>query len=87
VKHRAILMLVYSAGLRVGELVRLKPEDIDSKRMLIHIRGSKGRGDRYIMLSKKKLETLNQYWREYKSGKWLFEGARAGRYISIRTAQ
>jgi len=86
-KHRAILMLVYSAGLRVGEVVRLKSEDIDSNRMLIHIRGSKGRKDRYIMLSKRALETLNQYWKEYSPTKWLFEGARAGRYISIRTAQ
>jgi site-specific recombinase XerD len=87
IKHRAILMFVYSAGLRVGEVVRLKLEDIDSNRMLIHIRGSKGRKDRYIMLSKRALETLNQYWKEYRPTKWLFEGARAGRYISIRTAQ
>jgi site-specific recombinase XerD len=87
IKHRAILMLVYSAGLRVGEVVRLKPEDIDSNRMLIHIRGSKGRKDRYTMLSKRALETLNRYWKVYKPTKWLFEGARAGRYISIRTVQ
>jgi len=87
IKHRAILMLVYSAGLRVGEVVRLKPEDIDNNRMLIHVRGSKGRKDRYIMLSKRALETLNQYRAEDKPTKWLFEGARAGRYISIRTAQ
>jgi site-specific recombinase XerD len=46
VKHRAILMLVYSAGLRVGEVIRLKIEDIDSKRMLVHIKGAKGRKDR-----------------------------------------
>src|SRR3972149_1158027 len=51
IKHRAILMLVYSAGLRVGEVVKLKPEDIDSTRMLIHVRGAKGRKDRYTMLS------------------------------------
>lgn len=51
IKHRAILMLVYSAGLRVGEVVRLKPEDIDSKRMLIHVKGAKGRKDRYTLLS------------------------------------
>jgi integrase/recombinase XerD len=50
-KHRTILMLVYSAGLRVGEVVRLKPEDIDSKRMLIHLKGVKGRKDRYTLLS------------------------------------
>ncbi|MDI6891080.1 MAG: tyrosine-type recombinase/integrase, partial [Thermodesulfovibrionales bacterium] len=86
-KHRAILMLIYSAGLRVGEVVRLRIEDIDGKRMLIHIKGSKGRKDRYAMLSEKALQVLRRYWREYKPEKWLFEGARAGRYISIRTVQ
>lgn len=86
-KHRTILMLVYSAGLRVGEVVRLKPEDIDSKRMLIHIKGSKGRKDRYTLLSEKTLEVLRAYWRKYKPEKWLFEGARDGRYLSIRSVQ
>ncbi|MEW6068895.1 MAG: site-specific tyrosine recombinase/integron integrase [Nitrospirota bacterium] len=85
IKHKAILMLVYSAGLRVGEVVRLKPEDIDSKRMLIHIRGSKGRKDRYTMLSEKVLQILRQYWKKYRPEKWLFEGAKVGRYISTRT--
>ncbi|MFH1335438.1 MAG: site-specific tyrosine recombinase/integron integrase [Candidatus Zixiibacteriota bacterium] len=87
IKHKAILMLVYSAGLRVGEVVKLKPEDIDSNRMLINIRGAKGRKDRYTMLSETALEVLRQYWREYKPGKWLFEGARKDRYISTRTVQ
>jgi integrase/recombinase XerD len=64
IKHKAILMLVYSAGLRVGKVVRLKPEDIDSKRMLIHIKGSKGRKDRYTMLSVKALQILRQYWKK-----------------------
>ncbi|MDA8339007.1 MAG: tyrosine-type recombinase/integrase [Nitrospiraceae bacterium] len=86
-KHKAILMLVYSAGLRVGEVVRLKPEDIDSKRMLIHIKGAKGRKDRYTLLSEKTLEVLREYWRQYKPDKWLFEGARAGRYLSTRTVE
>ncbi|PIP11621.1 MAG: integrase [bacterium (Candidatus Stahlbacteria) CG08_land_8_20_14_0_20_40_26] len=85
VKHKAILMLVYSAGLRVGEVVKLKPVDIDSKRMLIHIRGSKGRKDRYTLLSEKALEILRQYWRKYKPEKWLFGGAKEGRYLSIRS--
>lgn len=87
VKHKAILMLVYSAGLRVGEVVRLRPEDVDSKRMLIHIKGSKGRKDRYTLLSEKALDILRLYWREYKPEKWLFEGFRDGRCISIRTIQ
>ena len=87
IKHRAILMLVYSAGLRVGEVVRLKIEDIDSKRMLIHIKGAKGRKDRYTLLSEMALEILRKYWRDYKPEKWLFEGARKERYISTRTVQ
>jgi site-specific recombinase XerD len=86
IKHKAILMLVYSAGLRVGEVVRLKPEDIDSKRMLIHVKGSKGRKDRYTVLSEIALQTLREYWKKYRPEKWLFEGAKEGRYISTRTA-
>lgn len=80
-------MLLYSAGLRVGELVNLMPEDIDSKRMLIHIKGSKGRKDRYTILSETALKFLQQYWKKYKPRKWLFEGARVGRYISTRTVR
>jgi len=86
-KHKAILMLVYSAGLRVGEVVKLKPEDIDSKRMLIRIKGAKGRKDRYTLLSEMALEILRKYWRDYKPDKWLFEGAKKERYISTRTVQ
>jgi integrase/recombinase XerD len=85
-KHKAILMLVYSAGLRVGEVVRLKTEDIDSNRMLIHIKGAKGRKDRYTLLSGKALEILNQYQRKYRPEEWLFGGAKEGRYLSARTA-
>ncbi|MDI6890110.1 MAG: tyrosine-type recombinase/integrase [Thermodesulfovibrionales bacterium] len=76
VKHRAILMLVYSAGLRVGEVVRLKPEDIDSKRMLLHVKGAKGRKDRYTLLSGKALEIIREYWRKYKPAR---QGERGGR--------
>src|SRR4030042_293435 len=82
---RALLMLVYSAGLRVGEVVKLKPEDIDSKRMLIHVKGAKGRKDRYTLLSETALEILRQYWRKYRHEKWLFGGAKEGRYLSIRS--
>lgn len=86
IKHKAILMLVYSAGLRVGEVVRLRPEDIDSKRMLIHIKGSKGKKDRYTLLSQKALEILRQYWKKYKPTKWLFIGVKEGRSLSTRSA-
>ena len=87
VKHKAILMLVYSAGLRVGEVVKLKPEDIDSKRMLVFLKGAKGRKDRYTLLSETTLKTLREYWRKYKPTKWLFPGPDKERYITIRTAQ
>jgi len=85
IKHKAILMLLYSAGLRVGEVVKLRPEDIDSKRMLIHIKESKGRKDRYTLLSETALETLRQYWRKYRPIKWIFGGAREGNHLSIRS--
>lgn len=55
--------------------------------MLIHIKGAKGRKDRYTILSETALDVLRKYWCEYKPQKWLFEGARDGRYLSIRTAQ
>ncbi len=84
-KHKAILMLIYSAGLRVGEVVRLKIEDIDGKRMLIHVKGSKGRKDMHTILSLKALEILRQYWEKYKPVKWLFKGAKKGRHLSIRS--
>jgi site-specific recombinase XerD len=61
IKHRAILMLIYSAGLRVSEVVNLKPEDIDAERGLIHIKGAKGRKDRYTILSDTTMETLGLY--------------------------
>ncbi len=87
IKHKAILTLVYSAGLRVGEVVKLKPEDIDSSRKLIYIKGSKGRKDRYTLLSDYALKVLRKYFKEYRPSRWLFEGAKKGRHISIRTVQ
>jgi len=60
VKHKAILMLMYSGGLRVGEIIRIRPEDIDANRKPIHIRASKGRKDRYTLLSNVALQTLRE---------------------------
>lgn len=87
IKHKALLMLVYSAGLRVGEVIRLKVEGIDSDRMLINIKDAKGRKDRYTMLSKTALEVLRDYWSQYKPEIWLFEGTRADRHLSTRTVE
>ncbi len=87
IKHKAILMLIYSAGLRVGEVIKLKTEDIDSQRMLIHVKGAKGRKDRYSLLSESALKTLRKYWKQHKPVKWLFHGPNKEKYITIRTAQ
>lgn len=86
-KHRLILMLLYSAGLRVGEVVKLRVEDIDLKRRLIRIRGGKGRKDRYTILSEVALETFREYVKKYKPEKWLFPGQKKDRHISTRTVQ
>lgn len=87
IKHRVMLMLVYSAGLRVSEVVNLKPEDIDSKRKLIHVHEGKGKKDRYTLLSDVVLEGLRLYWKAYRPTKWLFEGQAEGKPYSIRSAQ
>jgi site-specific recombinase XerD len=85
-KHRAILTLTYSVGLRVSEIVNLKIEDIDSKRMLIHIKNAKGRKDRIVPLSQTVLELLREYFKEYKPIEYLFNGQYGGKY-SIGSCQ
>jgi len=72
--HRAMLMTLYSTGVRRSELVRLKTGDIDSRRMLIHVRQGKGSKDRDVPLSPKLLETLREYWRWVKPQIYLFPG-------------
>jgi site-specific recombinase XerD len=79
-KHKAILMTIYSAGLRVGELINLKISDIDSARMQIRVESAKGKKDRYTVLSVRTLEILRQYYQLYKPSKWLFEGQFGGQY-------
>jgi len=80
IKHKCMLMLAYSAGIRVGELLALKIKDIDSDRMQIRIEQSKGKKDRYTLLSAKILKILRQYYRAYKPKEWLFEGVNGGKY-------
>lgn len=86
-KHRTILMLVYSAGLRVGELVRLRWEDLDEERGMMHIRGGKGKKDRYTLLSPLVVQALLRYWKVYQPREWLFEGEQPGKSYSIRSAE
>lgn len=79
-KHKAILMTIYSSGLRVSELINLKISDIDSDRMQIRVQSAKGKKDRYTVLSVKTLEILRLYYIKYKPIGWLFEGQFGGPY-------
>ncbi len=79
-KHKCIISIIYSAGLRRSEVLNIKPEDIDSNRMLIKIAGGKGKKDRYSLLSARLLDNLRIYYKEYKPKKWLFEGQNKGKY-------
>lgn len=71
IKHLALLMTIYSGGLRLSEATHLKPGDIDSKRMMIKVRG-KGNKDRYTLLGEKALDILRIYFRQYRPSEWLF---------------
>lgn len=86
-KHLAILMTIYGAGLRVGEVVKLEPKSIDIDRMQILLKEAKGHKDRYTLLSKKNLEILKQYINIYRPQKWLFEGENPENHITERTVQ
>ena len=85
-KHKCIIYLVYSAGLRVSEVINLQITDIDSKRNLIIIRNAKGKKDRISILSQTVLKLLRKYYKEYKPKKWLFEGQKNGKY-SVESVQ
>jgi site-specific recombinase XerD len=79
-KHKTILLMTYSAGLRLAELLNLKIADIDSKSLKIHVVQGKGKKDRYLPLSEKTLDLLRQYVKQYKPAEYLIEGVRGGRY-------
>lgn len=88
-KHQVLLKTVYSAGLRVGEVVRLQPDHLESNpsRMMIRVEQGKGRKDRYTVLSDRLLLDLRTYWREYCPGKWLFSGQKPQHHLSEAGAQ
>ena len=86
-KHKAMLMITYSSGLRVSETARLKLTDIDSVRMTVRINQGKGGKDRYSILSQTTLEHLRQYWKKYRPTEWLFEGQKKDGHISLSTIQ
>lgn len=86
-KHKAILMIIYSAGLRLGEAVALGVNDIDSKRQLIHIRKGKGSKDRYTLLSDVALDALREYYKMYCPRIWLFPGENPEKHLTERSVQ
>ena len=80
-------MLMYSAGLRVSEVVKLRLEDIDFQRKLIHIRSAKGRKDRYTILSDVAVETLHVYLKEYGQSKYVFPSTDRGKHLTTRSVE
>ena len=86
-KHRALLATIYSSGLRVSEAVMLRPEHIESSRMMIRVEEGKGRKGRCTVLSPSCLELLRTCWRAYQPGEWLFFGRDKKKPMAIGTAQ
>ena len=78
-QHRTLLMTTYAGGFRVSEVVRLRPADIDSQRLMIRIVHGKRARDRYTLLSPRLLEELRSYWRTYRPRTWLFPARRPDR--------
>jgi integrase/recombinase XerD len=88
-KHRVLLKTMYSAGLRIGEAISLKPEHIESdpSRNVIRVAQGKGRKDRYTVLSEKLLWELREYWRKYSPEHWIFPGRKTGSHITYASAR
>ena len=88
IKHKVILMTIYGAGLRVSEVVKLKPSDIDGKNFQILVRQSKNKRDRYAILSQRNLDALRLYWKTCgKPMVWLFPGANDGEHLNVKTVK
>ena len=88
-KHQTMLMLAYASGLRVSELVRIRIEDIDGSRGLIHIRNAKGKKDRFTVFPESLRGQLIAYWKKYKLGTsgWLFQGDTNDKHLAARSIQ
>lgn len=80
-KHRALLMLCYGSGLRISEACALQVSDIDSARMLVHVRHGKGGRDRFTVIGHRMLTVLREYWKIQKPRKWLFPTTREDEHI------
>ncbi len=86
-KHRALLMLLYSSGLRVSELVRLRPADVDADRRLLRVRRGKGGKDRYTLLARRAIEAVTIYQAAFPTDRWLFPGQKPDRHLTTRSVQ
>jgi integrase/recombinase XerD len=86
-RHRLMLRIAYGCGLRVGEVARLQAGDIDSARMVIHVRQSKGRKDRLVPLPACLLEELRTHWRRWRPALWLFAGRDPTRSLDVTNLQ
>lgn len=87
IKHKAMLMVTYSAGLRLSDTVGLKVSDIDSDRMTIRVEEGKGKKDHYTVLAERTLQYLRGYWRMYEPSHWLFEGQKPGSHLNASSLQ
>jgi len=86
-KHKAIIALMYSTGLRVGEVISLKIENVDSSRMVINILNAKGGKDRQVMLNQNLLDLLRNYFKQYNPKEYLFNGQNSSQYSERSIAQ
>lgn len=86
-KHKSMVFLSYSSGMRVGELLNLKVEDLDFERKMVHVRDAKGRKDRYTILSVNMIVILRRYLRNFKPKEYLFGGQYGGKYSASSVAK
>jgi integrase/recombinase XerD len=86
IKHKALLAVIYGAGLRVSEAISLRVQDIDSDRMTLHIRKCKNRKDRFVILSPAMYEILRTYWKACKFNDYVFPGKNPTQPITANTA-
>jgi site-specific recombinase XerD len=84
-KHKTILMALYSTGCRISEISHLKITDIDSKRMQVRVEQGKGKRDRYTLLSETLLTALRNYWHKYTPKTWLFYGCNKDKALATRS--
>ena len=86
-KHKTLLSLLYSCGLRIGEALKLSIRDIDLNRRFMHVKSAKGAKDRYVPVPTQMIILLNRYMNSYKPGHYVFEGQKGGRYTDVSARQ